>query len=451
MLRGLDFMHFLKGDFVPPRYLSNPEETQITNSAYLHYQQQDQLVVAWLLASVSATILIKMVSLDSSMQIWECLTTHYAFHTRAMIKKPRLLLKTSKNDHSISTYIIDIKKTIDSLAAVGAPISTTEHVDAILDGLPEDYDGFLTSIISRNDPYNVDEIEALLLAQEKRFEKHRLAQSSVIQVNNTSTTWSSHKSFKHKPTHTTSCGGRSNNRFAGSRTPVCRVTADMCWHRYDPSPSRSFNVNITASTPYIHSDLAPSILGAPSTLEDPLWYPDSGATHHVTHDSNFFTNKQSHHGAETLKLGNNQGMEILHTGYAHYIVPHTTTTFVLRNLLQVPHITKHLISVAQFAKDNNVNFEFYANACYVKHEDTHQILLQGTVKDGLYVFPPSRETHAYIVNHAAYKPTLLTLQLWHNRLGHCNFPVVKHILRTCNVAYKPQTQFCNACMCGKAH
>ena len=79
------------------------------------------------------------------------------------------------------------------------------------------------------------------------------------------------------------------------------------------------------------------------------------------------TTKQSHHGPETLKLGNNQGMKIMHTGSAHYIVPHTNTMFVLRNLLHVPHITKNLISVAQFTKDNNVYFQFSANACYVKH------------------------------------------------------------------------------------
>jgi len=68
-------------------------------------------------------------------------------------------------------------------------------------------------------------------------------------------------------------------------------------------------------------------------------------------------------------------MKILHTGSAHYTVPHSTTTFVLHNLLHVPNITKNIISVAQFAKDNHVYFEFFANAGYVKHQDTHQILL----------------------------------------------------------------------------
>jgi len=91
----------------------------------------------------------------------------------ATIKKLKLLLKTPKNDKFVSNYLLDIKKTVDNLAAVGADISTEEHIEAILDGLSDEYDGFITSISSRTDPYSVDDLEALLLAQEERFEKHK--------------------------------------------------------------------------------------------------------------------------------------------------------------------------------------------------------------------------------------------------------------------------------------
>jgi len=51
-----------------------------------------------------------------------------------MVKKFSLLLKTPKNDRSISTYVNDIKKIVGSLAPVGSVISFVDHVDAILDG-----------------------------------------------------------------------------------------------------------------------------------------------------------------------------------------------------------------------------------------------------------------------------------------------------------------------------
>jgi len=37
-------------------------------------------------------------------------------------------------------------------------------MEAILDGLPDDFHGFVTSILSRIEPYTIEEIEALLLA-----------------------------------------------------------------------------------------------------------------------------------------------------------------------------------------------------------------------------------------------------------------------------------------------
>ena len=114
-------------------------------------------------------------------------------------------------------------------------------------------------------------------------------------------------------------------------------------------------------------DSAPSILGTPSAIEDPLWYPDSGATNHVTKDPFVFHNKSLYHGSKSLKVGNGQGMNIIHTGYAFYIAPHTNKKFILCNLLYIPHITKNLISIAQFTKDNNVYFEFYPHSCFVKH------------------------------------------------------------------------------------
>jgi len=198
------------------------------------------------------------------------------------------------------------------------------------------------------------------------------------------------------------------------------------------------------------SDSTPSLLGAPSTIEDPLWYPDTGATHHITKYSKFFTHKQPYHGND-LKLDNGQGTSISHTGSAIYTDPHSHTMFKLHNMLHVHAITKNLISVAKFAKDNNVYFEFHANLCFVKNQETHQTLLQGVIKDGFYVFPPSLSTLAPSVHYASYKPKIPLLQLWHNRLGHCNFTIVKHVLNECHISYPSQTHLCDSCIQGKHH
>jgi len=53
---------------------------------------------------------------------------------------------------------------VNSLAAIGYAVSFEDHINAILDGLPKEYDNFITSITSRLDSYTVKDIETLLLA-----------------------------------------------------------------------------------------------------------------------------------------------------------------------------------------------------------------------------------------------------------------------------------------------
>ena len=54
--------------------------------------------------------------------------------------------------------------------------------------------------------------------------------------------------------------------------------------------------------------------------------------------------------------------------------------------MHVPEITKNLISISKFAKDNNVYFEFYSTMCCVKSQLTKETLLQGRLINGVYQF-----------------------------------------------------------------
>jgi len=39
-----------------------------------------------------------------------------------------------------------------------------------------------------------------------------------------------------------------------------------------------------------------SFRGAYTTVEDSLWYHDSGASHHITNDPSIYSSKQAYHG-----------------------------------------------------------------------------------------------------------------------------------------------------------
>ena len=164
--------YFLDDSCILKLTSTSDDGTVMTTPAYILYKQQDNLLVAWLLASMTTPLLTQMVGLRSTAQIWTTLHTYFSSHTRSQIKKLKLNLKQLKKDQSVSTYVLGIKRTVDALALVGAPVSVEDHIEVILDGLLSDYDPFVAFVLSRGDPYIVAEIEALLLVQEERLECH---------------------------------------------------------------------------------------------------------------------------------------------------------------------------------------------------------------------------------------------------------------------------------------
>jgi len=101
---------------------------------------------------------------------------------------------------------------------------------------------------------------------------------------------------------------------------------------------------------YVSEDAEPSILDTPSTLHDPLWYLDTGASHHFTHDNSNFTTKALYTGFDMVKINNNSGLPIENISSVVYTTPHTNTKFSLNNLLHVHAISKYLLIVFKVCK-----------------------------------------------------------------------------------------------------
>lgn len=104
-------------------------------------------------------------------------------------------------------------------------------------------------------------------------------------------------------------------------------------------------------------------------------------------------------------------------------------------------IPKNLLSVSQFARENNVYFEYHPFHCLIKDEQTQEVLLRGDTHRGLYRFFPAiidstNEVLVFTLNAKLgfdhYNNTVFNL--WHRRLGHPSRNIVQFVLNTCNVA-----------------
>lgn len=159
-------MQYLESFAKPPKYLSQEDDNiGNINPEFLEWDQQDQLLVSWLLSSMPEGILTRMVGCDLASQIWSKLNLYFAAQTRAKISRLKILLQNvKKNSLSINDFLSKVKNIVDRLASVGHTVSSSDHIESIFNGLPIEYDTFIITVNSITEDYTVEEIESLLLA-----------------------------------------------------------------------------------------------------------------------------------------------------------------------------------------------------------------------------------------------------------------------------------------------
>ena len=136
------------------------------------------------------------------------LEQYFASQTRAKIGQFKDQLKTTKKGSlNVVEYLSKIKSCVDSLASVGHILIDKDHIDAILDGLIDEYDAFITSILIRSESYTIEEVESLIMAQEARIEKNAKSLDSAPSANFASS--STNNGF----------GGRSRSNFSTNFGP----------------------------------------------------------------------------------------------------------------------------------------------------------------------------------------------------------------------------------------
>ena len=104
--------------------------------------------------------------------------------------------------------------------------------------------------------------------------------------------------------------------------------------------------------------------------------------------------------------------------------------------------SKNLLSVSRFASDNHVYFEFHADVCLVKRQGTNEILLQGKLKDGLYMFISLVQTAPYSAHNTAITASSCAYHLWHSRFGHAQPRVIHQIMKICNIHFTAKRESC---------
>lgn len=87
---------------------------------------------------------------------------------------------------------------------------------------------------------------------------------------------------------------------------------------------------------------------------DDSWYPDTGASAHMTSKQGNLQSFSPYQGHDKIYIGDGSLLSIRAVGDS--TLSSSSLSFQLKNILHVPSLKKNLLSVKQFCHDNNCIF-----------------------------------------------------------------------------------------------
>ncbi|KAL4575776.1 hypothetical protein LXL04_011862 [Taraxacum kok-saghyz] len=401
----------------PPTTAPNPD--------FQLWKKRDRLVLLWLKSTLSESSLAIVAQSTSSHQAWTAIDKTYQAQTRARRMSMHTELQNLTNGSLSMLEYVEKKRSIaDSLAENLHPISSDDLIGHILRGLDGSYGPFITAFMVKDDQSTVDDLIGLLRQEEARLEydhqRHAVPppppnpnSSTLVALNvNRPLPRSNSSGSTSSPSGTRS----GDSRRRRTQCQLCSWPgheAVDCWQR-----GLSFSATKPRSQPRQSSQAHVAQHHSPSTVIDPAWYFDSGATDHVTPDFQKLNIAEEYNGLDKLQVGNGKLLNISH------IASSSLHGLKLPNVLVVPNIAKRLLSVSKLTSDNDIFLEFHRSHCSVKSLQG-KTLLNGDIKNGLYRLPSSSNKSSSTM---ALTGVRTTLHGWHKRLAHPNAPLLRRLL-----------------------
>ena len=181
--------------------------------------------------------------------------------------------------------------------------------------------------------------------------------------------------------------------------------ADRCRQRYDRhghAPEAQLAEALTSSC---------SISGN----EASDWYLDTGASAHMTSAYSNLDQSTSYTGNDCVIVGNGASLPITHTGKISH-----SPDLKLLDVLDVPHITKNLLSISKLTNDFPFSVTFIDNFFTIQNRQTRRVVATDRRDGSLYLL---ERGNSAVVSVLKNKSLYASYDFWHARLGHVNHSI----------------------------
>ena len=390
-LSGAGLHGHLDGTTVAPdktlKHGTGDDAVDITNPAYTLWWTTDQRVLELLLGSMEPDIACQLIGCTTAAAVWSAVHTMYGAQSRANIRHLRRQLQTTrKEDLTAGQYMQKMKAIADMMATAGAPVANDELVDYIITGLGKDFNAIAGNLTMGNRSVPYSEFYSGILSfesmqaqqtQDEEWTSAANAASRSGSFNNNSRPRAPEfapvqygggrpagnpyqqggRNDPHQSGGYGTGGGHQPNGQTGGRggkknRPRCQLCGywghDVfdCRNRFNQDFTRNNNNNNRRSGNAASTNSGNHI---------PPWLMDSGATDHITSDLERLHLHERYAGKDNVQVANGKNLSISHIG--HSIL--AGSNLHLKNILHVPDIREHLLSVKRLVSDNYVFVEFH--------------------------------------------------------------------------------------------
>ncbi|GAU17915.1 hypothetical protein TSUD_330400, partial [Trifolium subterraneum] len=303
----------------PEEFITAADSSKKFNPEFEDWQAYDQQLLGWLRNSMTVGIATQLLHCETSMQLWEEAHSLAGAHTRSQITYLKSEFhSTRKGEMKMEDYLIKMKNLADKLKLAGNPISTSDLIIQTLNGLDSEYNPVVVKLSDQTTLIWVD-LQAQLLTFENRIEQLNNLTNLTLNATANVANRSNHRGNRFNSNNNWRGsnfrgwrGGRGRGRSSKTPCQVCgrdnHIAID-CFYRFDKTYSRS-NHSSNNDKQGSHN----VFLASQNSVEDYDWYFDSGASNHVTHQTNKFQDMAEHHGKNSLVVGNGEKLEIVATG-----------------------------------------------------------------------------------------------------------------------------------------
>lgn len=149
--------------------------------------------------------------------------------------------------------------------------------------LGPEYGPFVTSVTTCDTHIRLSDLQGLLLSEEIRVSEIAWKQQN-ISINVAAKT-------SNTPTH-----GKAGSRGRGRYQQLNRWRGRSQYNNRGPSQS------------HFNQGSSPNALYASQSYPNEIWYPDTGATNHITPDLANLSLHSDHNGNDKVKVGNGKGL-----------------------------------------------------------------------------------------------------------------------------------------------